>query len=97
MNTGVQASVSNPLGYIHRCEIAECYGNAMLSFLRNWCFLQWLNHFTLSPAMGKSSNFPISSAISDKALWGSLMQQGEQKQTTIPLFICPQWHGELVP
>ena len=40
MNTGVQASVFIPFWYIHRCEIAECYGNAMLSFLRNWCFSQ---------------------------------------------------------
>ena len=60
MNTDVQVSVFNSFGYIHRCGIAECYGNAMLSFLRNcqtvfhsgWTALhshQWWGRVPISP------------------------------------------------
>ena len=91
MNTGVQVSVFNPFRYIHRCEIAECYSNAMLSFLRNCqTFSQWLHHFTLSPAMGKSSSFPTSSSISGRALWGSLLQQGGAKTNKFPGLLTPK-------
>ena len=99
MNTGTQVSVLNPFRYICSCEIAECYGNAMLSFLRNCqTFSQWLHHFTLSPAMGKSSNFPLSSSISGKALWASLLQQGGAKTSNkFPCLLAPKGMVSLFP
>ena len=92
MNTGVQVSVFNPFRYIHRCEIAECYGNAMLSFLKNCqTFSQWLHHFHSHQQWARVPISLHTHQYQVRLYGGPCCSKGEQKQATnSPVYSPPR-------